>query len=114
LGKLAPVVETFETYRDGTIPIMFAFLQGAGTTTSYMLQLSELLAHNQLVAYRKFIETFANGIIVYSLYLQPAPQERIQKLLKQFSMVGLSFPSILSLLLIFLRFPSLISDSLGS
>jgi glutamate dehydrogenase len=87
--KLTPVATVFPTYRDGTTPIMFSFYQAAGTTTSYMLQLTELLKSNHLVANRKFIETFANGIIVYSLYLQPAVKSSIDNLLKQFSMLHL-------------------------
>jgi glutamate dehydrogenase len=84
-------VSSYDTYRDGTTPIMFAFYQGAGTTTSYMLQLTELLKGNGLVANRKFIETFANGIIVFSLYIQPGSDHlaRIDQLLKQFSMLHL-------------------------
>jgi hypothetical protein len=56
-----------------------------------MLQLTELLRKNELVAHRKFIETFANGIIVYSLYLYPTAnhQARITHLLQQFSMLHL-------------------------
>ena len=87
--KLSPVAMVYPTYRDGTTPIMFSFYHAAGTTTSYMLQLTELLKGNQLVANRKFIETFANGVIVYSLYLQPAPKTAIDSLLKQFSMLHL-------------------------
>ena len=87
--KLSPVAMVYPTYRDGTTPIMFSFYHAAGTTTSYMLQLTELLKGNQLVANRKFIETFANGVIVYSLYLQPAPKAAIDSLLKQFSMLHL-------------------------
>ena len=87
--KLSPVATVFPTYRDGTTPIMFSFYHAAGTTTSYMLQLTELLKGNRLVANRKFIETFANGVIVYSLYLQPAPNAAVDALLKQFSMLHL-------------------------
>jgi len=91
VAKISPVAKVYPTYRDGTTPVMFAFYQGAGTTTSYMLQLTELLKHNGLVANRKFIETFANGIIVFSLYIQPREGhlEKVDTLLKQFSMLHL-------------------------
>jgi len=91
VAKISPLAQVYDTYRDGTTPIMFAFYTGTGTTTSYMLQLTELLKGNNLVANRKFIETFANGIIVFSLYLQPGPNHlaRIDTLLKQFSMLHL-------------------------
>jgi glutamate dehydrogenase len=91
VAKISPVADIFPVYRDGTTPLMFAFYQGAGTTTSYMLQLTELLKQNEIVAHRKFIETFANGIIVFSLYILPSPQLRIRldTLLKQFSMLHL-------------------------
>jgi len=88
--KLSPLAEVFPVYRDGTIPLMFAFLQSAGTTTPYMLQLTELLRNNGLVAHRKFTETFANNMIVYSLYLNPpVNNDKIDQLLKQFSMLHL-------------------------
>jgi len=87
--RLSPVARVYETYRDGTIPIMFAFHHGHGTTASYMLQLTELLKQSELVPVRKFIETFANGMIVFSLYLKPCPQHKIDTLLKQFSLLHL-------------------------
>jgi glutamate dehydrogenase len=94
VNRLSPVARVFETYRDGTIPLMFAFNHGAGTTTSYMLQLTELLKQGDLVPTRKFIETFANGIIVFSLYLRPLAstdlmKRKVDNLLKQFSMLHL-------------------------
>lgn len=91
VAKISPLAQVYDTYRDGTTPVMFAFYQGAGTTTSYMLQLTELLKGNGLVANRKFIETFANGIIVFSLYIQPQANhlQRLDTLLKQFSMLHL-------------------------
>ena len=94
--KLSPVAMVYPTYRDGTTPIMFSFYHAAGTTTSYMLQLTELLKGNALVANRKFIETFANGVIVYSLYLQPAPKAAVDSLLRQFSMLHLTPESTLT------------------
>ncbi len=91
--KLSPVAEVFETYRDGTTPIMFAFAQAGpgGAQTSYMLQLTELLRKNDLQASRKFIETMANGIIVYSLYIKPTAnlKKSIDTLLHQFSLLHL-------------------------
>jgi len=89
VNRLSPVARQFETYRDGTTPLMFAFNHSAGTTTSYMLQLTELLKQGGLVPTRKFIETFANGIRVFSLYLKPTEQAKIDTLLKQFSMLHL-------------------------
>lgn len=89
LQRLSPVCKEFPVYRDGTIPLMFAFSQGAGTSTSYMLQLTELMNQNGLSATRKFIETFANGVIVFSLYLEAAEKEKIDRLFKQFSMLHL-------------------------
>ena len=54
-----------------------------------MPQLTELLKQGDLVCTRKFVETFANGLIVFSLYLKPAEQARIDQLLKQFSLLHL-------------------------
>jgi ankyrin repeat protein len=94
--KISPVATVYPTYRDGTTPIMFSFYQAAGTSTSYMLQLTELLKHNGLTANRKFIETFSNGVIVYSLYLQPCSRQSLDNLLKQFSMLHLTPESSLT------------------
>jgi glutamate dehydrogenase len=91
VAKISPLAQVYPTYRDGTTPVMFAFYQSTGTTTSYILQLTELLKGAGLVANRKFIETFANGVIVFSLYIQPSADhlQRIETLLKQFSMLHL-------------------------
>ena len=96
VNKLSPVAQVYDVYRDGTTPIMFSFYHAAGTTTSYMLQLTELLKGNNLVANRKFIETFANGVVVYSLYLNAAPPAAVDSLLKQFSMLHLVPESVLT------------------
>lgn len=89
--RLSPITKVYPTYKDGTVPVMIAFKQGAGTNTSYMLQLSELLKQNNLSAHRKFIETFSNGMVVYSLYLKACPQgaEKVARFLEQFSMLHL-------------------------
>jgi len=51
--------------------------------------MSELLRQNNLHPYRKFIETFSNGIIVYSLFLFPAPRPTIDHFLSHFSLLYL-------------------------
>ena len=89
VNKLSPVAQVYDVYRDGTTPVMLSFYHAAGTTTSYMLQLTELLKGNNLVANRKFVETFANGVVVYSLYLNDPPPAAVDALLKQFSMLHL-------------------------
>jgi len=91
-GRLSPVAKVYPEYRDGTIPLMFAFRyrDPAGPTTNYMLNLTQLLVRHNLQPVRKFVETFANNLIVFSLYLSPsAPQSQIARLMKQFSMLHL-------------------------
>mgnify|MGYP002383962726 CR=1 FL=1 len=91
-GRLSPVAKVYPAYRDGTIPLMFAFRyrDPAGPTTNYMLNLTQLLVRHNLQPVRKFVETFANNLIVFSLYLSPsAPQAQIARLMKQFSMLHL-------------------------
>lgn len=92
-ANLSPIAKVYPEYRDGTIPLMFAFRtrDHAGPTTDYMLNLTQLLQANNLQPARKFIETFANNIIVFSLYIKPssATQGQISNLMKQFSMLHL-------------------------
>ena len=101
LEKLSPLSEVYPIYHDGTLPVMFAFVTShhsnsvnkqdlVNANSSYMLQLTELLKYNGLVAPRKFLETFNNGVQVFSLYIQqPADIDKVNSLLKQFSMLHL-------------------------
>jgi glutamate dehydrogenase len=65
------VNKTYEKHADGTTPIMFAYQEGSGNTSSYLLQLTELLKQNDMHPERKFVERFANGTQVLSLYVAP-------------------------------------------
>lgn len=85
--RLSPTMETYDPMEDGTIPVMIAFTQGS--TANYLLQMSELMKQHNLIGVRKFIETFSNGMIVYSLYFQPAPRQAIANFLASFSMLHL-------------------------
>ncbi len=89
---LGPIAKVYPAYRDGTIPLMFAFRYRGhdGPTTNYMLHLTQLLHRHNLSPVRKFIETFSNNLIVFSLYLTPdAPRADISRLMKQFSLLHL-------------------------
>lgn len=86
VGKISPTFMTFPEYRDGTTPIMMAFKRGDGT--SYLGQITELIEGNKLVCKRKFVETFSNGIVVYSLYLMPTTNAKVQSLLNQISLTA--------------------------
>eukprot|EP01102_Stenamoeba_stenopodia_P010931 TRINITY_DN3333_c0_g1_i1.p1 TRINITY_DN3333_c0_g1~~TRINITY_DN3333_c0_g1_i1.p1 ORF type:complete len:1413 (-),score=426.56 TRINITY_DN3333_c0_g1_i1:107-4300(-) len=84
--KLSPILRVFPTYRDGTIPIMLAFKKGAQST--YLQKLTEILKFNGLTCERKFIETFANGLVVYSLYLHPPnDMKKINEVLDEVSLL---------------------------
>lgn len=89
VGRLEPTTMVFDPMPDSTIPVMIAFYQGSGSTTNYLPQMSELLRQNKLEPYRKFIETFSNGIIVYSLFLFPAPRTALDHFLSHFSLLYL-------------------------
>lgn len=89
---LGPVARVYPVYRDGTIPLMFTFRYRDydDPTTNYLLHLTQLLQQHKLQPTRKFIETFANNFIVFSLYLPgDTPQSAINALLKEFSLLHL-------------------------
>lgn len=86
VGKISPTFMTFPEYRDGTTPIMMAFKRGDGS--SYLGMITELIEGNKLVCKRKFVETFSNGIVVYSLYLMPTTNVKVQHLLNQISLTA--------------------------
>lgn len=86
VGKISPTFMTFPEYRDGTTPIMMAFKRGDGT--SYLSMITELIEGNKLTCKRKFVETFSNGIVVYSLYLMPTTTAKVQHLLNQISLTA--------------------------
>jgi glutamate dehydrogenase len=89
--RLSSVANVYPQYKDGSTPIMFAFQQGKGTKACYLLQLSELLHQNGLVASRKYIENFNNGVTVYCVYVSECENQttKINALLNQFSMLQL-------------------------
>lgn len=89
VDRLSNVARVFPEYRDGTIPIMFSFNQGSGNAASYLRQLTELLKQGEIECRRKFVETFRNGIVMFTVYIEPASQEQISALLKRFSMLHL-------------------------
>eukprot|EP00457_Paulinella_chromatophora_P000416 gb/GEZN01000416.1/.p1 GENE.gb/GEZN01000416.1/~~gb/GEZN01000416.1/.p1 ORF type:complete len:1327 (+),score=205.58 gb/GEZN01000416.1/:26-4006(+) len=90
MNRLAPVARRFEdANNDGTTPVMFAFSRKCLTSAEYLLHLTELIKQCGLKATRKFIETFSNGIIVFSVYLQQAPMHQVDKLLQSFGMLHL-------------------------
>lgn len=84
VGKISPTFMTFPEYRDGTIPIMMAFKR---SNTSYLGLINESIQGNKLVCKRKFVETFSNGIVVYSLYFVPTTNLIIQQFLNQVSLI---------------------------
>ena len=89
---LSPIARVYPTYRDGTIPLMFAFRSRGndGPTTNYMLHLTQLLHRHNIQPVRKFIETFANNLVVFSLYLAPdTSKSNIERLMQQFSLLHL-------------------------
>lgn len=50
----------------------------SGPTADYILKSTELLKHHQLVPARKFVESFANQTIVFSIYLENCDHEKVK------------------------------------
>lgn len=73
---------------------------------SFLSLLTQLVEYNELVAERKFIETFSNGVVVHSLYVHPAPEHKISEIIEQASLLYLfSSYSVVSFYVVFEVFP---------
>lgn len=87
--KIEPVCKVFEPSQvsDGYTQVMFAFKQDSLLPIPFVQQLSQVLANNNVVAARKFVNTFANGVCVYALHVKDAEAAQIAKIQKDFFMI---------------------------
>eukprot|EP01126_Amoeba_proteus_P062656 TRINITY_DN8557_c0_g2_i3.p1 TRINITY_DN8557_c0_g2~~TRINITY_DN8557_c0_g2_i3.p1 ORF type:complete len:986 (+),score=217.93 TRINITY_DN8557_c0_g2_i3:378-3335(+) len=85
-GKLAPIVNV-HPMQDGIIPVAVALRHSQ--KTSFLLRFTEVLRTLHLNCGRKFVETFSNGVVVYSFYLVTTNQDLIQKCIHQMLMISL-------------------------
>eukprot|EP00300_Choanocystis_sp_HF-7_P013900 c18495_g2_i1.p1 GENE.c18495_g2_i1~~c18495_g2_i1.p1 ORF type:complete len:1269 (+),score=296.21 c18495_g2_i1:311-3808(+) len=67
VNRMSPSVRTYPTRSDGTTPIMVAARPDMHTTSLALL--SKLVAREGLQCERKMVESFANGMVVYTLYV---------------------------------------------
>eukprot|EP01130_Rhizamoeba_saxonica_P012440 TRINITY_DN5247_c0_g1_i1.p1 TRINITY_DN5247_c0_g1~~TRINITY_DN5247_c0_g1_i1.p1 ORF type:complete len:1393 (-),score=361.44 TRINITY_DN5247_c0_g1_i1:42-4220(-) len=68
VNTIAPVIQRYEVGEDGLVPIVLA-LRG-GKHKPLLRQLTELFKYHNLGCRRKFVETFANGVVVYTFYAE--------------------------------------------
>nr|AOE43328.1 glutamate dehydrogenase 2 [Rostrostelium ellipticum] len=66
--KLGPVIKHYP-YQTNGARLVVAYRRGS--THSYWSAISELYHYHQMYATHKYVEQFANGIVIYSIYLRP-------------------------------------------
>ena len=69
--RFGPVIEVFDVEGSREKRVVIGFRMGS--TTSLFSALSDLYHFYALFASRKYVEQFANGITIISLYLNPLP-----------------------------------------
>ena len=67
INQMGPVITTSHKPESNEIRIMIAYQRG--TTHSYFSAISDVLTYYKITSKRKYIEQFANGVVVYSFYL---------------------------------------------
>jgi len=83
--QLSPVVE-YHKQDDGGFDVFVAYRKG--NTHSFFSSTGELLKRSNLVATKKYVNNFSNGIVVISLYFSSAvPEENIKNFTEQLSLV---------------------------
>eukprot|EP00128_Syssomonas_multiformis_P007905 Colp12_sorted_trinity150504_noHs@18014 len=87
VSSIGPVVKVYPAYKDGTIPLMFAFKR-ANLNTS-LSDVTELFEANSILCERKMVESFANDVVVLSLYVHPKTTEQINDFVNQVAMLFL-------------------------
>ncbi|KAL5524325.1 GDH2 [Sanghuangporus sanghuang] len=70
--RTGPVIEVFDVENSSEKRVVIGYRMGS--TTSLFSALSDLYHFYSLYASRKYVEQFANGITVVSLYLNPLPR----------------------------------------
>eukprot|EP01097_Dermamoeba_algensis_P009327 TRINITY_DN6544_c0_g1_i1.p1 TRINITY_DN6544_c0_g1~~TRINITY_DN6544_c0_g1_i1.p1 ORF type:complete len:780 (-),score=197.67 TRINITY_DN6544_c0_g1_i1:4-2343(-) len=83
--SLSPVFEVFPARPDGTTPLMIAFKQRSAE--GFLSCLSKLLTVNGIECNRRFIEGFANGVMVVTLYTMPTSMAVINQFFEQIGVV---------------------------
>lgn len=69
--RLGPSIRVFNPASDGAHPGQFMLLVGfkAGSTHSYFTGISDVYRYYDLFAIEKYVEPFANGVVVYAFHL---------------------------------------------
>lgn len=79
VGKLEPIFKVYHQTKDGTTPVILTIRHSQ--KASFLQRFTEVLKFHQLNCSKKFIETFSNGIVVYSFYLASNDTNKISQFL---------------------------------
>lgn len=89
--NLAPVHKIYEASADGTVNVMMAYSTDAASAERKhhcdLQQMTELIHRGGLELKRKFVQSFANGTIVYSMYFDKPNQKDLTTLVDNFTML---------------------------
>eukprot|EP01128_Nolandella_sp_AFSM9_P001038 TRINITY_DN1114_c0_g1_i1.p1 TRINITY_DN1114_c0_g1~~TRINITY_DN1114_c0_g1_i1.p1 ORF type:complete len:1427 (+),score=326.26 TRINITY_DN1114_c0_g1_i1:428-4282(+) len=85
--KMEPTMKIHPQSEDGTIPVTLAIHHDQ--FSSFLLKFTEVLKFHQIQCSRKFIETFSNGLVVYSFYLVGADADLVSTFLGEIQLLSL-------------------------
>lgn len=90
LTAASATAEILETEDGGILPVTFAFAPSTRSADSLLRPLTQILRNSRLAPVRRTVETMANGIIIYSMYLQsPVPRDSVTNVIRQLANVHL-------------------------
>jgi len=85
--RLAPIPQVSEIHADGTTPVSLSIRHSH--RASFLLRFTEVLKIFHIGCSRKFVETFSNGVVVYTFYLQTNDSKIIEQVVHQMQLISL-------------------------
>eukprot|EP01080_Neovahlkampfia_damariscottae_P010211 gene10211-2631_t len=92
IDRLAPVFREFGKMEDGTIPVLMGFQKSS--EQSFLFELSEIVDSIEgCICKKKFVQSFANGLVVYSMYFETQQEDDVQEILNKASLLAIIPPT---------------------
>jgi glutamate dehydrogenase len=92
VDKLAPVLKQYAKIEDGTIPLLMAFQKSS--EQSFLYELSEIVDSIEgCECKKKFVQSFSNGLVIYSLYFITKNSANVAEVLNKASLLAIIPPT---------------------
>lgn len=87
VGKINPIFKVHDKAADGSTPVTVALRHDQ--RSSFLLKFTEVLKFHKIRTSRKFIQSFANGLVVYTFYLETSNMALIQEFISETQLLSL-------------------------